>query len=112
MRPTSPTASARQAALYCTSREGTITMPFEPRATAFSMATAQIMAQASTVAYREPAQCAKWATARGFTGAFDFFNNADTQGFVAESGEANIEVFRGTSPRPSTRNSDPASTAS
>jgi triacylglycerol lipase len=73
-------------------------MPFEPRATAFSMANAQILAQASTVAYREPAQCAKWATASGFTGAFDFFDNADTQGFVAESGEAIIVVFRGTQP--------------
>jgi triacylglycerol lipase len=73
-------------------------MPFEPRATSFSMANAQILAQAAAIAYREPAQCAKWATVSGFTGPFDFFDNADTQGFVAESGDAIIVAFRGTQP--------------
>ena len=73
-------------------------MPFEPRATSFSMPNAQILAQAATVAYQEPARCAKWATASGFTGAFDFFDNHDTQGFVAESGEAIVVAFRGTQP--------------
>jgi triacylglycerol lipase len=73
-------------------------MPFEPRATAFSVANAQILAQAAAVAYREPAQSAKWAKVSGFTGTFDFFDNADTQGFVAESGEAIIVAFRGTQP--------------
>ena len=73
-------------------------MPFEPRATSFSMANAQILAQAAAMAYREPAQCAKWATVSGFTGPFDFFDNADTQGFVAESGDAIIVAFRGTQP--------------
>jgi triacylglycerol lipase len=73
-------------------------MPFEPRATSFSAANAQILAQASAMAYRQPAQCEKWATVSGFTGPFDFFANADTQGFVAESGEAIIVAFRGTEP--------------
>ena len=73
-------------------------MAFEPRATSFSMANAQILGQAAAVAYREPAQCAKWATVSGFTGAFDFFDNDDTQGFVAESNEAIVVAFRGTQP--------------
>lgn len=73
-------------------------MAFEPRATSFSMANAQILAQASAVAYREPDRCAKWASVSGFTGAFDFFDNADTQGFVAESSDAIIVAFRGTQP--------------
>ena len=73
-------------------------MAFEPRATSFSMANAQILGQAAAGAYREPAQCAKWATVSGFTGPFDFFDNADTQGFVAESGDAIIVAFRGTQP--------------
>ena len=73
-------------------------MAFEPRATSFSMANAQILAQASTVAYQDPGRCAKWATVSGFTGAFDFFDNADTQGFVAESGDAIVVAFRGTQP--------------
>jgi hypothetical protein len=34
----------------------------------------------------------------GFTGAFDFFDNQDTQGFVTESGDAIIVAFRGTQP--------------
>ena len=73
-------------------------MAFEPHATAFSMANAQILAQASAVAYKDSDKCAKWATVSGFTGAFDFFDNADTQGFVAESGDAIIVAFRGTQP--------------
>ena len=73
-------------------------MPFEPRATSFSKVNAQILAQAAAMAYRDPAQCAKWATVSGFTGPFDFFDNADTQGFVAESGDAIIVAFRGTQP--------------
>ena len=73
-------------------------MPFEPRTTSFSMANAQILAQASAVAYDTPERCAKWATVSGFTGAFDFFDSHDTQGFVAESGDAIIVAFRGTQP--------------
>jgi|RhiMethySRZTD1v2_1073278.scaffolds.fasta_scaffold03861_16 triacylglycerol lipase len=73
-------------------------MPFEPRATSFSTANAQILGQAAAVAYRNPATCAKWAKVSGFTGAFDFFDNQDTQGFVAESDEASIVAFRGTQP--------------
>ena len=73
-------------------------MAFEPRVTSFSMANAQILAQASAVAYKEPDRCEKWARVSGFTGAFDFFDNADTQGFVAESGDAIIVAFRGTQP--------------
>jgi triacylglycerol lipase len=73
-------------------------MPFNPRATSFSSDNAQILAQASAVAYSEPARCEKWATVSGFTGPFDFFDNADTQGFVAESNDAIIVAFRGTQP--------------
>src|SRR5580765_3073254 len=73
-------------------------MAFEPRATSFSKANAQILAQASAMAYREPATCAKWAAVSGFTGPFDVFDNADTQGFVAESADAIILAFRGTQP--------------
>ena len=47
---------------------------------------------------REPARCATWANVSGFTGPFDFFDNPDTQGFVAESGDAIIVAFRGTQP--------------
>lgn len=73
-------------------------MAFEPRATSFSMANAQVLAQASAVAYDSPERCAKWAKVSGFTGAFDFFDNHDTQGFVAESGDAIVVAFRGTQP--------------
>jgi len=73
-------------------------MAFEPRATSFSMANAQILAQASTVAYDSPERCATWAKVSGFTGAFDFFDHQDTQGFVAESADAIIVAFRGTQP--------------
>jgi triacylglycerol lipase len=73
-------------------------MPFEPRATKFSMANAQILAQAAAVAYRDPQRCEKWAKTSGFTGAFDFFDNKDTQGFVAESNDAILVAFRGTQP--------------
>ena len=73
-------------------------MSFEPHATSFSMANAQILAQAAAMAYREPAQCAKWATVSGFTGPFDFFDNADTQGFVVEGDDTIIVAFRGTQP--------------
>jgi triacylglycerol lipase len=73
-------------------------MAFEPRATSFSTANAQLLAQASTVAYDSPERCVKWAKVSGFTGAFDFFDNHDTQGFVAESGDAIIVAFRGTQP--------------
>jgi triacylglycerol lipase len=73
-------------------------MAFEPKATSFSTANAQILAQASAVAYRDPATCGKWATVSGFTGTFDFFDNHDTQGFVAESGDAILVAFRGTQP--------------
>lgn len=73
-------------------------MAFEPRATSFSTANAQILAQASAVAYDTPDRCARWATASGFTGAFDFFDNHDTQGFVAENDHAIVVAFRGTQP--------------
>ena len=73
-------------------------MPFDPRATGFSKNNAQLLAQASAMAYREPVQCARWATVSGFTGPFDFFDNADTQGFVAESSDAIVVAFRGTQP--------------
>jgi triacylglycerol lipase len=73
-------------------------MAFEPRATSFSLANAQILAQASAVAYDTPERCAKWASVSGFTGAFDFFDSHDTQGFVVESGDAIIVAFRGTQP--------------
>lgn len=73
-------------------------MAFEPRATSFSMANAQTLAQASAVAYDTPERCATWASVSGFTGAFDFFDSHDTQGFVAESGDAIIVAFRGTQP--------------
>jgi triacylglycerol lipase len=73
-------------------------MSFEAGATSFSMANAQVLAQAAAVAYKEPARCESWARTRGFTGAFDFFDNDDTQGFVAESPEAVVVAFRGTQP--------------
>jgi triacylglycerol lipase len=73
-------------------------MAFEPRTTSFSTANAQILAQASAVAYDTPERCAKWAKVSGFTGAFDFFDNQDTQGFVTESGDAIVVAFRGTQP--------------
>jgi triacylglycerol lipase len=73
-------------------------MAFESRATSFSMPNAQILAQASAMAYKDSARCAKWAQVRGFTGPFDFFDHQDTQGFVAESGDAIIVAFRGTQP--------------
>jgi len=73
-------------------------MAFEPRATSFSTANAQILAQACAIAYDTRERCAKWANVSGFTGAFDFFDNHDTQGFVAESGDAIIVAFRGTQP--------------
>ena len=73
-------------------------MSFEPHASSFSMANAQMLAQAAAMAYREPAQCAKWAKVSGFTGAFDFFDNADTQGFVVEGDDTIIVAFRGTQP--------------
>ena len=73
-------------------------MAFEPRTTSFSMANAQILAQAAAVAYKAPQRCEKWARATGFTGAFDFFDNQDTQGFVAESNDAILVAFRGTQP--------------
>ena len=73
-------------------------MAFEPRATSFSQANAQILAQASAIAYRQPAKCESWAAVSGFTGPFDFFDSADTQGFVAESADAIIVAFRGTQP--------------
>ena len=73
-------------------------MPFEPRATSFSMANAQLLAQAAAVAYSDPSRCEKWATVSGFTGPFDFFDNGDTQGFVAEGSDAVIVAFRGTQP--------------
>jgi triacylglycerol lipase len=73
-------------------------MAFDAHATSFSTANAQILAQASAVAYGTPERCAKWARVSGFTGAFDFFDNQDTQGFVAESGDAIVVSFRGTQP--------------
>src|SRR5215208_4162440 len=82
----------------CCSRERTITMAFDSRTTSFSTANAQILAQASAVAYDTPERCAKWAKMAGFTGAFDFFDKLDTQGCVAESGEAIVVAFRGTHP--------------
>lgn len=73
-------------------------MAFEPRTTSFSTANAQILAQASAVAYDTSERCARWARASGFTGAFDFFDHHDTQGFVAESSDAIVVAFRGTQP--------------
>ncbi len=73
-------------------------MAFEPGARTFSTANAQILAQASAVAYDTPERCAKWANVSGFAGAFDFFDNQDTQGFVTENGDAIIVAFRGTQP--------------
>jgi len=73
-------------------------MAFEPRTTSFSMANAQILAQASAMAYDTPERCEKWAKVSGFTGPFDFFDNHDTQGFVAESADAIVVAFRGTQP--------------
>lgn len=73
-------------------------MPFEPSATSFSLANAQILAQASAVAYDTAERCAAWAKTTGFTGAFDFFDKEDTQGFVAESGDTIVVAFRGTQP--------------
>jgi len=73
-------------------------MAFEARTTSFSMANAQILAQAAAVAYKDPRRCEKWARTSGFTGAFDFFDNRDTQGFVAESNDAILVAFRGTQP--------------
>ena len=73
-------------------------MPFDALATSSSMANAQILAQASAVAYKSPERCRKWAAASGFTGPFDIFDHHDTQGFVAESNEAIVVAFRGTQP--------------
>jgi len=73
-------------------------MAFEPLATSFSKTNAQMLAQASAMAYHQPTEAAKWAAISGFTGPFDFFDNADTQGFVAESPDAIIVAFRGTQP--------------
>ena len=73
-------------------------MAFEPQATSFSKTNAQILAQASAMAYHQPAEASKWAAISGFTGPFDFFDNADTQGFVAEGPDAIIVAFRGTQP--------------
>ena len=73
-------------------------MAFDPRATSFSMDNAQILGSGVGRRLSGPARCAKWATASGFTGSFDFFDNQDTQGFVAEGNEAIIVAFRGTQP--------------
>jgi hypothetical protein len=59
-------------------------MAFEPRATSFSMANAQILAQASAVPYDTPERCAKWASVGSFTGAFDFFDKEILKGSVEE----------------------------
>ena len=73
-------------------------MAFDALATSFSDKNAAILAQASAVAYQDAAQCRAWATARNFSGAFDFFEKNDTQGFVAESADAILVAFRGTQP--------------
>jgi len=73
-------------------------MAFDAQARSFSQANAQILAQAAAVAYLPPATSEKWAAGHGFTGPFDFVDNQDTQGFVAESDDAILVAFRGTQP--------------
>jgi triacylglycerol lipase len=74
-------------------------MPFEPDATAFSLANAQLLGQAATIAYQTRDICAAWASANGFPGAaLDFFDNRETQGFVVENQDAILVAFRGTQP--------------
>lgn len=78
---------------------------FEPKATGFSLNNAQILGQASAVAYEDPATCEWWAKSVGFGEAFQFFSNtdvihrSDTQGFIAQNSQSIIVAFRGTQPR-------------
>jgi triacylglycerol lipase len=78
-------------------------MPFDSHATAYSLDNARLLGQAAAISYSQPAACETWARNHGFDEAFDFFSSrgqglADTQGFVAQSPQAVLVVFRGTEP--------------
>jgi triacylglycerol lipase len=71
---------------------------FEPRAVGLSMRNARLLGQAAAVSYEDGAVCKRWAVSNGFDQAFDFIDNADTQGFVAQNDEVILVAFRGTQP--------------
>lgn len=77
-------------------------MPFDPRAETYSLDNARTLARAAAISYSEADACQAWARANGFTEDFDFFSSrdrvflADTQGFIAQSPDAVLVVFRGT----------------
>lgn len=78
---------------------------FDPLATTFSLQNARLLGQAAAVAYREPADCERWARANGLDEDFSFFSTAgitrlcDTQGFIAQNKQIVLIAFRGTEPR-------------
>jgi triacylglycerol lipase len=75
-------------------------VPLDARATRYSPENARILGQAAAMAYEEARACEAWAVKQGFTpGTLELFDVHDTQGFVVQSDDAILVVFRGTQPK-------------
>lgn len=75
---------------------------FDPNATEFNLDNAGFLCEASARVYDESDSCKIWAEANGFTEKFWFIDtslydsNSNTAGFVAQSHDAILVVWRGT----------------
>ena len=82
-----------------------MTSPFDPNVTTYNHEAAKVLCDASRIAYSDEATCRAWAIANGFKEDFQFIDTShldpmtDTQGFVAQSPDVLLVVFRGTEPR-------------
>jgi triacylglycerol lipase len=76
-----------------------LAMPFDARASSFSLANAQLLGQAAAVAYDNADACRAWASLTGLNPeTLDFFDQGHTQGFVVQGETAIVVAFRGTEP--------------
>ena len=79
--------------------------PLNPDLSGYSHDAAKLLCDASNVAYGSEATCRAWAIDNGFKEDFQFIDTShldpmtDTQGFVAQSADTLLVVFRGTEPR-------------
>ena len=79
--------------------------PLDPTLTTYNHEAAKLLCNASSIAYSGEATCRAWAIANDFKEDFQFIDTShldsmtDTQGFVAQSSDALLIVFRGTEPR-------------
>jgi triacylglycerol lipase len=72
-------------------------IPFESRATAYSLNNAHWLAQAAQIAYQDKATIQPAVAKLGLS-SFEFLSRRDTEGDVAANEDVIVVAFRGTEP--------------